>query len=156
MIVKTWFNSKHLDSDFNLYGFTLFRRDRMCRKAVRNSILCSVFQRDIVFTHSNVQIMWLKIFAQRCFLLCYIPPNPIHTFDMFVPQLSAVIESVLSDHTNLNICCCGRFQYIVCTDFVVNNYGLRQLVDRPAHGQNILDKFCLVNLTSITPLSTAV
>jgi hypothetical protein len=54
MIVETWFNNKRLDSDFNLNGFILFRRDRMRSKGgglcvyVRDSISSSVDQPDVV------------------------------------------------------------------------------------------------------------
>ena len=32
LITETWFTSKHSDSDLNLEGFTLLRRDRIGRK----------------------------------------------------------------------------------------------------------------------------
>jgi hypothetical protein len=93
MIVKTCFISKYLGSDVNPDGFILFRRDRIRRQGgglciyVHNSIPCSVYQPDIVCYHSNVEVIWLKLncCAEVFFIaLCYYPPNPIPTADMFV------------------------------------------------------------------------
>jgi hypothetical protein len=72
--------------------------------------------------------------------LFYYPPNHIHTADMFVCQLSAGIESVLFDQTIFNIVVAGDFNTLY-TDYLVNNYGLWQLVNRTTHGRNIPDKF---------------
>ena len=57
---------------------------------------------------------------------------------MFVSQLSAGIESVLSDHTNFNIVVAGDFNTL-CTEFLINNYGLWQLVNWPLSGNDSRD-----------------
>jgi hypothetical protein len=89
--------------------------------------------------------MWLKLeyFTEVFFIaLCYYPPNPIHTVDMFVRQLSAGIEyfTVEQAVNNFKIIVAGDFNSL-STDFLVNNYGLYDLVDLPTHGSKVLDKF---------------
>ena len=153
LIVETWFTSKHLDIDLSLDGYALFRRDRVGRKCGglcayvcnNNEISCSVIFPDIDCACSEVEIMWLKLeyFTEVFFIaLCYYPPNPIHTVDMFVRQLSAGIEyfTVEQAVNNFKIIVAGDFNTL-CTDFLVNNYGLYELVDLPTHGSKVLDKF---------------
>ena len=149
MIVETWFSKKQLNNDLNLDGYTLFRRDRVRRKGgglcvyVRDCIPCEIIQLDSAYPCSDVEIMWVKV--QLCTLvffvaLCYYPPNPIHSVESFVAQLSSGIESVISNYADVNIVVAGDFNSL-CTDFLTNNYGLWQLVDKPTHGSKTIDKF---------------
>jgi hypothetical protein len=61
---------------------------------------------------------------------------------MFVCQLSAGIDYFISKQadSNFKIIVAGDFNTL-CTDFLVNNYGLFELVDLPTHGSKVLDKF---------------
>ena len=149
LITETWFNSKHSDSDLNLEGFTLLRRDRIGRKEggvcvyVRSSVSCCIYQPEGGAASRDIEIMWVKLRCREWIIfiaVCYHPPNPIYPVNIFTSQLSDDIDSIVANQPDCLIIVAGDFNTL-CTDFIENDYGLCQLVETPTHGDNLLDKF---------------
>jgi hypothetical protein len=55
-------------------------------------------------------------------VLCYQPPNPIHSVDSFLSMLPAVIERTVLDFTSDVTTVAGYFNAL-CTDCLAINYG---------------------------------
>ena len=149
MIDETWFTHKHSNTDVDLSGFTLYRRDRSDRKGgglcvyVRDNILCSYFYPNSAHATRDVEIMWLKLYCCDTtfyIALCYHPPKPVYSEEKFVAQLSDDIDYIMSDQSESVLVVAGDFN-MLSTDFLVADYGLCQLVVTPTHGGKILDKF---------------
>ena len=86
LIVEIWFCSGDSDALFQIDGYTLFRRDRVCRVCKRRGGICAYIRSDIncKVVHPYLpcsdlfEIMWLK--WQYCntlyiLALCYHPPQ---------------------------------------------------------------------------------
>ena len=158
LIAESWFTCKHSSTELNLSGFALYRRDRFCRKGgglcayVRDNISCSYFYPSSVHTTRHVEIMWLKLHSCNTtffIALCYHPPNPVYSEEMFVLQLSENIDCIMADQNDFVLIVAGDFN-MLSTDFLVASYGLCQLVATPTHGGKILDKFFIISLIFIT------
>jgi hypothetical protein len=149
LITESWYTSKHPDSDLNLDGFILLRRDRIGRKGggvcvyVRSTLACCTYQPEGGAASKDVEIMWVKLQCSDWVIflaLCYHPPNPNYPVNWFTSQLSDNIDSIIANQSDCVIIVAGDFNAL-CTDFIENDYGLCQLVKTPTHGDKILDKF---------------
>jgi len=150
LIAETWFTKAHLDSVVGIANYTLFRRDRDSRKGggvcayVRNDISCSVsklLNRD-KSNNKNLEILWLEC----CFngtsyyvACCYHPPRPVYSCVEFIETLSSDIESIMEQDHNSIVVIAGDFNQLD-TSFLTNDLGLVQIVDKPTHGNNLIDK----------------
>jgi hypothetical protein len=148
LVTETWFTSKPPDSDLNLEGFALLRRDRIGRKGgvyiyVRSIVSCSIYQPEGGTASRDIEIMWVKLQCREWIIfiaVCYHPPNSIHPENIFTSQLSDNIDSVVAKQPDCIIIVVGDFKTL-CTDFIENDYGQCQLVETPTHGDNVFDKF---------------
>lgn len=156
MICESWFSKQHSDDDIYIDGYNTFRRDRYKRKGggiclyVRKEFNCNeyVIKSAEFVNFDSVELLCVKIdylSLKELYIICgYIPPKPNYDPICFKNVLFACIDTIVSSSNDPVLIVGGDFNQFN-TDFLEIDLGLKQIVNEPTHGLNLLDK-CFVNI----------
>lgn len=159
LISETWFTKKHRTDELNINDYCLLRRDRSDgRKGggvcayVKSDYNCTIYNSASSNCNLDIEILWLSCCKSNCTYLiaiCYHPPSPRYQPNDFILQLSLDIEFFINNCTFELMIIAGDFNNLN-TDFLSDLFGLTQLVDRPTHCSNIIDKIFVSNPEAYT------
>src|SRR5208282_5503596 len=156
VVTETWFQSKHADSLFNINGYSLFRHDRIGRRAGGVCIYakCDLNASIVSTSHLTTcddddddrqhhEVLWISAEKNGEHYLIgavYHPPKPLYNYHNLVTRLSIEIEELTSANPNSTVYLTGDFNQLPLSDFLANT-GLTQVVTTATRGKNILDLF---------------
>ena len=153
LITETWFTKKQRTEELNINGYSLFRRDRAGGR--KGGGVCAYIKTDynctvLDFSSSTIpaiEIVWMSCSrADFTFIvaICYHPPNPSYQPSDFISQLSHDIEYCINNYKLDLMIIAGDFNALN-TNFMSDSFGLTQIVDKPTHNSNIIDKIFITN-----------
>jgi len=151
IIPETWFKPHHDDQYVAIPGYKLYRSDRAKRKGggiaiYVHSQLISIELRPHPDGYSeNIEIIWVRCdHGTKVYYIaaCYHPPRPHYPDDLLKTELSRDLDTLLKSDCSAGavLVLAGDFNSLN-TDFLITEFGLSQIVQKPTHGKNILDKF---------------
>ena len=93
----------------------------------------------------NIEIIWVRCeHGTKVYYIaaCYHPPRPHYPDDLLKTELSRDLDTLLKSECSAGavLVLAGDFNSLN-TDFLIKEFGLSQIVQKPTHGKNILDKF---------------
>jgi len=84
------------------------------------------------------ELLWVTI-GELLVRVVYHPPKPTYDLDSFLDYLEATVDETTCKFPTSEIVMVGDFNQLLGTD-LTQRTGLAQIVDRPTHGSNILDR----------------
>jgi hypothetical protein len=153
IISESWFTSQHTDLLVEIDGYALYRKDRVKKKGggvcmyVRNDIKCTPMSLHPDCYSDFIEVLWIKCcYSSVVYYIagCYHPPKARYSDLLLKSELTRDIEVLLNKSADpgetVVIVISGDFNSLD-TDFLEIDFGLVQIVTKPTHGKNILDKF---------------
>lgn len=167
-ITETWLNESIIDSEVNISGYTLFRKDRKSESKTRGGGVALYVRNNInVILNNEIsndifpEILFCDLECKECKTLvgvCYRPPDTSRESSEGLYELikkASEQECILMgdfnyselrwDHSsNLN----DEHPFVKC----INDSFLSQLVDEPTRGKNFLDLILCTDETTVEDL----
>ena len=148
VLAETWLKKQHLDSQFAIDGFSLFRNDRIKRKSggvaiyVKNSYKAEVVNFDNFLTNKFLETLWVKFNSRSdVYYVCaiYNPPRPLYAVDDLLFYLSACTEHIFTTIKDPIILLAGDWN--TYPDHLLTNLGFINCTgNMPTHQGNPLDR----------------
>ena len=146
LIVESWLKSHHMDQQFNIPGYNLFRRVRMKRKGGGISIYCKqelnaqIYVPMVAFDR-EFELTWITLeFYREIFYigLLYHPPKPVYATSELLRILEECIDEINARKEMSTIILAGDFNLL--PDSAILSLGLISQFCEPTHCNHSLDR----------------
>ena len=154
-VSESWLKSHHLDQQFNISGFSLFRKDRVKRKGGGVCLFVSHVYSGVQYLNLSevnyfdpaFEILWVKLNLNDNSVyiigVVYHPPKPIYPTPNLINYLDCAISYLSNTYPNSCITLCGDFNQLPETVFTC--LGFINIVNEPTHKGHRLDRIYLSN-----------
>ena len=146
VITETHFKKHHTEGVFNIRGYQLFHRDRLCRRGggvaifLREGMDATVIKPDN--DHQDYETLWINLLMGNNHLICaaiYHPPKPIYNVSLFKQFLADAVDELGNSFPTATIVLAGDFNQL-SDDEVCATTALNSIVKDSTRGSSKLDR----------------
>lgn len=154
-VTESWLKSHHLDQNFTVQGYNLYRLDRLKRKGGGVCLYIRASFSDIQLLNLNnvcgynslfeLLFVKLKLSDNSIFLVgvLYHPPKPLYYTADLLCYLDNILTYLINSYPDMCVALCGDFNQLLDSD--LTNLGLINLVNEPTHKGHKLDRIYVSN-----------
>ena len=156
VISETHLKKKHVDHNFHVNDFSLFRRDRVDRRGGGVAVYVTNRLSADIWTcpgdSSQFELLWVRVQAQRHEVVVgalYHPPKPLYKPTALLDYIEAGVDALTAVFSKATIVLAGDFNTLE-NSALVSRTALSSIVTRPTRGANILDRIYVNDLSYAT------